>query len=136
MLHAGSSASHTLNTAGAAAMGEEEGAHRELRGGGHARKLTAPLRGDVNTPPESPYSCAFRLGECTYDGPLVGIECSSECPDAAAYRRIAVRRCRLSAPHVLDNGCATSWVGPCKAAGYGCQKDRRHNALLPPRCPQ
>ncbi|PNW77966.1 hypothetical protein CHLRE_10g458800v5 [Chlamydomonas reinhardtii] len=83
MLHAGSSASHTLNTAGAAAMGEEEGAHRELRGGGHARKLTAPLRGDVNTPPESPYSCAFRLGECTYDGPLVGIECSmTEFPPA------------------------------------------------------
>ncbi|KAG2449421.1 hypothetical protein HYH02_005568 [Chlamydomonas schloesseri] len=82
-----SAASSEVAAAAEALGGDHQ--HRELRGQqqqqqhSHGRSLTAPLRGTVATPPESPYACNFRLGDCTYDGPLVGIECSkTEFPPA------------------------------------------------------
>ncbi|PNH10774.1 hypothetical protein TSOC_002459 [Tetrabaena socialis] len=42
------------------------------------RNLLSPLRGTIRTPPNSPYTCSFRKGDCAYTGPMVGIECSDQ----------------------------------------------------------
>ncbi|GIM12632.1 hypothetical protein Vretimale_15945 [Volvox reticuliferus] len=46
--------------------------HRHHR---NARSLLAPLYGNISIPATAPYQCRFRLGDCDYTGPLVGIEC-------------------------------------------------------------
>ncbi|GIL62789.1 hypothetical protein Vafri_16963 [Volvox africanus] len=43
----------------------------------HARSLLAALYGNISIPDTAPYWCRFRLGDCDYTGPLVGIECSN-----------------------------------------------------------
>ncbi|GFR50733.1 hypothetical protein Agub_g12990 [Astrephomene gubernaculifera] len=59
----------------AAALDLDQGSSSSrVRGG---RALLAPLRGSVNTPAKSPYSCSFRLGDCGYPGPMAGVECSN-----------------------------------------------------------
>ncbi|EFJ51604.1 hypothetical protein VOLCADRAFT_87797 [Volvox carteri f. nagariensis] len=52
----------------------------------HARSLLASLYGTINIPATAPYRCQFRLGDCPYTGPLVGIECFTPPPGSLSIR--------------------------------------------------